>query len=112
MDPDREMVRQIEAESGKGELQRQGKGTERNKGEAGGEDETEKDGETRKTGRDRRQETSGEQEGEIPGERARKGKRKRSWLSFLIGTLILSDQDSMLRISFNLFFKNSFMYYL
>ena len=39
MDPDREMVRQIEAESGKGELQRQGKGTERNKGEAGGEDE-------------------------------------------------------------------------
>ena len=50
MDPDREMVRQIEAESGKGELQRQGKGTERNKGEAGEEDETEKDGETRKTG--------------------------------------------------------------
>ena len=60
---------------GKGRLQRQGKGTERSKEEAGGEDETEKDGEMRKTGRDRLQETRGEQEGEMPGERARKGKR-------------------------------------
>ena len=41
--------------------------------------------------------------------RGEEGKETRSWLSFLIGTLILSDQDSMLRISFNLFFKNSFI---
>ena len=42
--------------------------------------------------------------------RGEEGKRTRSWLSFLIWTLILSDQDSMLRISLNLFFKNSFIH--